>query len=362
MFKKHFKEDIMQLFKIDTENQKHNKINSASLCSQGFNEPQHLETWIMNNEKDIFEKNILWITRQDYLNSEQRSDLIGIDNEGDLIICELKQGLVDESALLQALGYAAEYYNKNLNDISQLFFNHYQKGHIQNNELNSVDDAKQKINDHIREGKESEEIKVNEFQIIILVGENFTPNALSIVDFLNNSSDSLTYLIECWKYQVFPIDSKNYQIGFEQILPPPNIRNEIANKREEIKSSKYARDRNKINFMYSFISEIRKKENYNAWRNVGASYYCNIQKKTNEDLLFTFNVYREFAVLKIPNLPYIDKIELPNKYKVTSNQDECLITFLEHKNSELKINSTIVDEVVKIIDMILNFEGKNHSD
>ncbi|MBP7653093.1 hypothetical protein KA977_06705 [Candidatus Dependentiae bacterium] len=348
----------MQLFKIDTENRKLLKINSASLSSQGFNEPQHLETWIINNEKDIFEKNILWITRQDSLNSEQRSDLIGIDNEGDLVICELKQGIVNEGALLQALGYASEYYNKDLNDISQLFFTHYQKGHIQNIKLNSADEAKQKINDHITLGKQSEEIKVNEFQIIVLVGENFTANALSIVDFLNNSSESLTYLIECWRYQVFPVDSKSYQIGFEQILPPPNIRDDIANKREEIKSSKYARDRNRINFMYSFISEIKKRENFIAWRAAGASYYCYIQKKAFEDLSFIFNVYGEFAYLTLPNLPYIDKIELSNKHKLSFNEDKYFITFLEYKNSELKINSNILDEVVTLIDKILSFEEK----
>src|SRR3990170_3151280 len=265
----------MQLFQIDSAKKILTKVVGSTLAAHGFTEPRDLEAWIVNYNKEIFGRDILWITRQDFLNSEQRSDLIGIDSTGNLIVCELKQGTLTESAIIQALGYASEYAKYDRDDLADRLLAHVKKGHISGLTLNTIEDARQAVYAKISGDKSANsEVPINESQVVLLVGEAFSPNVLSIVDYLNNSSDALSYLIECWRYQLFPLAADQFQLAFEQILPPPNIREEIAQKREEIRSRKYARDPKRIAFMGWLISQLNSSNDFEAWRNPGASYYC----------------------------------------------------------------------------------------
>ncbi len=293
----------MHLFKIEEETKSLKKIEVANLASQGFNEPRDLESWVMKYDKDIFARNVIWIAKQDYLNSEQRSDLIGVDNNGDLIVCELKQGEVSEAAVIQALGYTSEYSKYDMQGLSEKFLSHVRSGHIEAN-VTTTEDAIKLINSSIKA-----ETKVNESQIIILVGEDFSPTALSIVEYLNNSSEALLYIIECWRYQLFPVSHGHYQIAFEQILPPPNIRAQIAAKREEIRDRKYSRDPNKIDFMNLLMAQLRLKSKWHISRRPGASYLFNIAINDQAEEVFELNVYDSYPKLSLPSAFPLEKLE-----------------------------------------------------
>lgn len=295
----------MQLFKISTDRKTLEKIAGSTLSAQGFNEPQDLESWIINYNEAIFGRDILWITRQDFLNTDQRSDLVGIDSTGNLVVCELKQGTLTDQAIIQALGYTSEYSKFDLDQLASKFLEHIEKRHVvafleraekahsTGDLVTTIEDAKQAINTKITKDKVGADVIINETQIVILVGEDFAPNSLVIVDYLNNSSDALSYLIECWRYQLFPLGGNQFQIAFEQILPPPNIRYQIEEKREESRARKYARDPQRINFMYWFVGQIVASPDFEAWRSPGASYYCNVIKKSHEASVFLFDIYGE---------------------------------------------------------------------
>ena len=47
-------------------------------------ETSDLETWLASADARLFGRKVLWIARQDRASDEQRSDLIGVDQTGDL--------------------------------------------------------------------------------------------------------------------------------------------------------------------------------------------------------------------------------------------------------------------------------------
>ena len=361
----------MQLFRIDRKDKSMKKINPSTLKTEGFTEPMHLETWVVNNDKEIFDKNIMWITRQDYISSDQRSDLIGIDDSGELIICELKRGDVTEDAVTQALGYAAEYSNLDVEGLSEKLYNHVQKGHIPHfkpSQVRTNDDAMKKINEHVTKGKGGSDIKVNETQTIILVGEGFTPNVLSISDYLNNSSGSSNFVLECWKYELFPISENEVQLGFEQILPPPNILKQIADKREQMRGRKYFRDPIRVEFMRWLVDTLWNDADFEGGRPGGSSYYCNIQKKSHEDMTFVFEVYKEYQYprLKLPKSDVLESIKFPNRIELhDAKSDEPYLEFVDVKCSNLKTDESLFGKIKDTISLIIkekhsgNKEGKS---
>ena len=348
----------MELYRIIRKDNSIEKINSSTLYAQGFQEPRDLETWVIKNKKNMFNKNILWIARQDFVTSEQRSDLIGMDENGYLIICELKRGTVDEHAITQALGYAAEYGKKNIVELSEMLLKHVRKGHIpgcQSEQMKTNDEASDSINKHVTGGKVGSDIEVNEIQTIVLVGEDFNPTALSISDYLNNSSDASTLVIECWKYELFPISDDEFELGFEQILPPLNIQKQIADKREEMRGKKYARNPKKMEFMRWLMNRLWDDPDFIGQRPGGASYYCHIQKASHDDVPFTFNVYEEYPRLQLPKLPFLSTLQFPNKIILHgADSEEPYLEFQDVKSTDLVPDNGFFDTIKGIIKSIVN--------
>ncbi|HKZ40425.1 MAG TPA: hypothetical protein VJ044_05645, partial [Candidatus Hodarchaeales archaeon] len=267
-----------------------------------------------------------------------------------LIVCELKQGTVTESAIIQALGYASEYAKYDRDDLADRLLAHVKKGHISGLTLNTIEDARQAVYAKISGDKSANsEVPINESQVVLLVGEAFSPNVLSIVDYLNNSSDALSYLIECWRYQLFPLAADQFQLAFEQILPPPNIREEIAQKREEIRSRKYARDPKRIAFMGWLISQLNGSNDFEAWRNPGASYYCNIIKKTHDDKEFVFDIYGEHPTLTLPTSAQSDKLPNDLKSKVITRNNRLVIELADVNSNALEANPPLLDRIKQTI-------------
>src|SRR5208283_2632329 len=102
--------------------------------------------------------------RQDRPSHEQRSDIIGVDKSGDLLIAELKRGLVEEGAITQALGYTAEYQEKSAEDLENLFLEQSAKAGISGLlvKAESLDDAKKRLADHL-----GPEVEINETQVVV---------------------------------------------------------------------------------------------------------------------------------------------------------------------------------------------------
>ena len=260
------------IFQLDAANKTLKRLSHKSMAELGLTEPYDLEAWLASAGSGLFDRKVLWIARQDRPTGDERSDLLGVDQEGDLLVTELKRGMLAEDAVTQALGYAAEYANLTPDQLAEMYLAH--SGKHGNTGLlskaSSLEDAKTRLSSHV--GTETE---VNEAQILVLVAEDFSPKALAICDYLNNASGDASFSVECWRYSVFKtVDGLDY-FALEQVLPPPNVRIAIDEKREAAKARKYARNPVRIEFMNGLLAYLNSKS-IPASRRPGASYYCSL--------------------------------------------------------------------------------------
>lgn len=266
----------MKLFRIGENKRELAPVPKRTMHSLQMTETSHLEDWILQQGGEPFERQLLWISRQDSVTNDQRSDLIGVDSEGNLIICELKRGKATEQAVIQALGYAAEYRHLDIDALSEVLYNHASRKHLGELSFESEMEARSHLNASIAKGSAttSTEVEVNQSQVVIIVAEEFHANMLSICDYLNNASNALNYWFECWQYELFTDDSDQggTYLTFNQILPPINVRSEIAERRDAEKSRKYARDPDRIDLSQRLESSFHALEDYETSRNRGASY------------------------------------------------------------------------------------------
>lgn len=241
-----------QLFALDTHAKTLSPLTPHDMHSLGASEPYDLETWLASTGRRLFNRSILWIARQDRPTQDQRSDLVGLDADGNLLVAELKRGGLDESGVTQALAYAAEYARLGAGELVELFAecssNQGSTGLLVRAE--SDDDAQAKVRDHC--GLETE---LNEAQILLLVAEDFSARSLAICDYLNNASGDASYSVECWRYSVFSEETRHYFV-LEQILPPPSVRETIEQKREAAKERRYVRDPVRKQFMHALMGYV----------------------------------------------------------------------------------------------------------
>lgn len=167
----------IDLFRLDLKAKTLTRVSAQPMEALRLSETSDLEEWLASSGNQLFGRRILWIARQDRPSHEQRSDIIGVAANGDLLIGELKRGIVDEGAVTQALGYAAEYAEKGAEELENLF--HGQSSKPGNSGLvvraDSLEDAKKQLADHL-----GPEVEINDTQIVILLGEQFSAKTLAI--------------------------------------------------------------------------------------------------------------------------------------------------------------------------------------
>ena len=84
---------------------KNNKNKTVNLVEQKFKSEEEFEKYIYNNKELL--SDIFIINRQIRARGGREiPDIIGIDNDGNVIIIEMKNTIVDENILPQVLKYA----------------------------------------------------------------------------------------------------------------------------------------------------------------------------------------------------------------------------------------------------------------
>ncbi len=187
------------LFIISQANCSISPVRQTDLVSQGFLETKPLEEWFASSS-DILGRRLIWIARQDWATDSDRSDLIAIDNNAELVIVELKRGHVGTSAFTQAFNYASQYAMLSHDEVIQRFLENC--GRTTQTPLRSIAateiEAKQIFTDLTGFSE------VNKSQVLILIGTSFDPRVLSMCDYLNRAvgADG-TVSAECWKASLF---------------------------------------------------------------------------------------------------------------------------------------------------------------
>jgi len=94
------------------------ELIDTSLEAQGRTEPYDLEPWIASNP-DIIGPDIAIIGRQ-VLSESGPIDLLGIDKSGNVVLVELKRGMLPREALAQAFDYASDVSDWSVEKLSEI--------------------------------------------------------------------------------------------------------------------------------------------------------------------------------------------------------------------------------------------------
>ena len=156
-----------QVYRLNPADSSLSLLNSKPMSELGYYEVGDLETWLASCKHQLFSRNVLWIMRQDWAADNQRSDLVGISDKGDLIIAELKRGTASQDAITQVLAYAAEYEPKTPSQLATLYYEHSEKYGSSSlvEKASSELDAQSRISAHVGDNE------VNKSQILLILAE-----------------------------------------------------------------------------------------------------------------------------------------------------------------------------------------------
>lgn len=169
------------------------------------------------------EESMLVVGRQVKFESRGRSDLTAVDNNGNIVLIEIKRDRRDiearrESFEFQAIRYAASYATINsLDDLVRKVYAPYiekYRSEFEIGGLTSFELGFRKLNEFLKFNEAQNSF--NEKQRIILAASDFDEQTLSAVAWLNSNNVD----ISCFKLTPFKINDQVY-LNAEKILPVP---------------------------------------------------------------------------------------------------------------------------------------------
>lgn len=146
----------------------------TTLADNGRKETEHLEKWI-KTKPDILGTDILIIGEQVYTKSGPL-DFLGIDNNGNLVIVELKRDKLARLVLSQAIDYASDIANWDIEKISEECTKYTG---------NSLEDHLTANFDNI----EIDDLTVNQSQRLLLVGFSIEESLSRMIEWLSTNFD-----------------------------------------------------------------------------------------------------------------------------------------------------------------------------
>lgn len=147
---------------------------NTTLAQNGRKEKDDLEKWLKTNPK-ILGDNILVFGEQVWTKSGPL-DYLGIDNNGNLVIVELKRGKLARDVLAQAIDYASDVANWDLEKLNEICLKFSD---------NSLEDY---ITDYF-DNVELEDLVINKAQRLLLVGFSIDEALSRMIEWLSSKYD-----------------------------------------------------------------------------------------------------------------------------------------------------------------------------
>src|SRR3989344_5485715 len=146
----------------------------VNMIDAGRTEVNDLEQWIKNNP-EILGEDILIIGEQ-VMTKRGPLDFLGIDKSGNLIIIELKRDMLHREVLAQAIDYASDIASWDIEKLNETCLKF----------------TGQSLEDYLKgnfEEEDLEDISINQFQKILLVGTGIDESLERMVEWLSSSYD-----------------------------------------------------------------------------------------------------------------------------------------------------------------------------
>lgn len=184
---------------------------------------EHIEEFLRKNIEVIFQEETLLVVGKQVVNKENgRSDLTAVDENGNLVLIEIKRDVEDirqrkEAFEFQAIRYAASYAKIKIPDdlVDKIFASYIEKykDEFELGDLTAYEKASRILNDFLEKNNALKTF--NSKQRIILIASSFDKQTLSAAAWLiANNVD-----ISCFELSPMKIED-NYFIDINRILPP----------------------------------------------------------------------------------------------------------------------------------------------
>ena len=159
-------------------------INQRDFAKEKYEE--QLENWILKNPDILTEdEKILFIKREKVL--EKSEDLLGIDEEGNTVVIELKRGRTPRVIIAQALEYAARIYKMNYFELDKFARKFFAETKEPYNDLHEA------FCDYFEDINLNElKARINKKQRIILVAQDISEDVLKTADYLRLNGLDIT--------------------------------------------------------------------------------------------------------------------------------------------------------------------------
>jgi hypothetical protein len=243
------------MFVINPASNSITSLNRKTFSELGFKEKAHLQEWIAGNPEALGEK-LLIIQKEfsDFIDTNERLDLLALDKNGNLVVIENKLDDSGRDVTWQALKYASYCSTLTKEEIRNIFQNYldsYSPG------KNAVD-----VLEEFFDNAEYSEIVLNQrmTQRIILVAANFRKEVTSTVLWLMN----FKIQIQCFKATPYELNGQ-YFLTLEQIIPTKDAQDYVISMtrkaQEEVTTGEELKSRHRIRlrFWAEFLKQIKGK-------------------------------------------------------------------------------------------------------
>ena len=201
-----------QMFRINPDNRESEKITEVEFSRLGLQERRDIQEWIAANP-GILGDELLIIGKEfsGFDLTNERLDLLAVDEDGRLVIIELKRDDTGSDAHWQAIKYASYFSHTNADTIVSIFANYAGVSEME---------AGNRLMRHLNGGDLND---LNRNQRIILASHRFAPEVTSAVLWLNEKAPD-DNLITC--VQLVPYHDARQGTLYVQastIIPLPGI-------------------------------------------------------------------------------------------------------------------------------------------
>ena len=207
-----------QLFRINPENRESEKITEVEFSHLGFQERRDIQEWIAANP-GILGEGLLVIGKEfsGFDRTNERLDLLAVDEDGKLVVIELKRDHTGSDAHWQAIKYASYLHSARHEDIVHVFADY-------------KDVSEKEAVDRLLQHLDADDLNaLNNDQRIILASHRFAPEVTSASLWLNEKTmdedlitcvqlvpyhDSLTNSLYIQANTIIPIPgAEEYSVG-----------------------------------------------------------------------------------------------------------------------------------------------------
>ena len=216
------------LYRMSTAKDRFQEIDRTSLGSEGVLERQDLQR-IIRDQPDVIEGGLFIVAEEfsNWADSGRSIDLLGIGEDRNLVVVELKRGDTGEHMELQAIRYAAMAANMTLEQIVE--------AHRQYLQMRGIDeDTQERIHQFINTGDGVTEPQVaTERPRILLVSEGFSKELTTSVLWLNDAGLD----IRCVRLRVYS-HGDELLIDVDQVIPLPEAQDYLVKVRDRAEESR----------------------------------------------------------------------------------------------------------------------------